>query len=408
MGSGFSLFETAIGRCGIAWGPRGVVGIQLPEATVGATRGRLRQRFPEAAERDPPATVRRAQRAIAGLLSGDATNLASIEIDLSGVPDFRRRVYEAAREIPPGETSTYGELAARMGSPDAARAVGQALGRNPFAIVVPCHRVLGAGGRIGGFSAEGGVVTKRRLLELEGAALDGKRARPQKVRDAPSRLAFDADAAIGELRASDRRLARIIDSIGPFELERELRDTHSVFGALAEAIVYQQLSGKAAATIWGRLCASFPRATHGPSARQIVAASDESLRGVGLSRAKVLALRDLAERTLARDVPSLRAIHRLSDDEVIERLTRVRGVGRWTAEMFLIFRLGRPDVLPVDDLGVRKGFAVAFRRAELPTPRELAAHGGRWAPWRTVVSWYLWRVADRAGDASLLRAPRLG
>jgi 3-methyladenine DNA glycosylase/8-oxoguanine DNA glycosylase len=214
--------------------------------------------------------------------------------------------------------------------------------------------------------------------------------------DAP-RSAFDFDdrLALRTLRTADPILGRSIDAIGAFALAREVRATKSVYEALAEAIVAQQLSGKAAATIYGRVCALFPGNRGGPRPEQILATSDEALRGAGLSRAKGLALRDLAERTLAGEIPTLAQARRLDDDEVVARLTAVRGIGRWTAEMFLIFRLGRPDVLPVDDYGVRKGFALAFGHAELPHPKALSAHGERWAPFRTVASWYLWRVADR-------------
>ncbi|HEU4411534.1 MAG TPA: methylated-DNA--[protein]-cysteine S-methyltransferase [Polyangiaceae bacterium] len=168
---GFTLFDTAIGLCAIAWGPGGVAGVQLPEATELATRARMRARFPNAREEaPPPPEVRRAIAAIVGLLRGEPNDLSAVALDLGGVPPFHRLVYEAARAIPPGETISYGELAARAGAPGAARAVGQALGRNPFAIVVPCHRVLAAGGRPGGFSSEGGLTTKLRMLAIEGAA----------------------------------------------------------------------------------------------------------------------------------------------------------------------------------------------------------------------------------------------
>jgi methylated-DNA-[protein]-cysteine S-methyltransferase len=234
---GFALFETAIGRCGIAWGKRGVVGVQLPEAREPATRARVHERFPGAREAPPPPDVQRAVDGIAGLLRGEASDLSAVALDMEDVPPFHRRVYEVARTIAPGKTLSYGEVAARLGAPGSARAVGQALGRNPFAIVVPCHRVLAAGGKVGGFSANGGITTKLRLLAIEGgpAAVDGDGA-----------LGFDPAAAVGHVRASDPALARIIDAAGPFRLQ--LRRTPSIFVALTEAIVYQQLTAKAAAT----------------------------------------------------------------------------------------------------------------------------------------------------------------
>jgi methylated-DNA-[protein]-cysteine S-methyltransferase len=170
---GFTIFETAIGRCGIAWGAGGILGVQLPEAGEQATRRRLRRRFPAAREAAPPPDVRRTIDGVAVLLRGETDDrvgdLAGATLDMDRVPPFHRRVYELARTIRPGETLTYGEVATRLGEPGAARAVGQALGQNPFAIVVPCHRVVAAGGKLGGFSANGGVRTKLRLLAIEGA-----------------------------------------------------------------------------------------------------------------------------------------------------------------------------------------------------------------------------------------------
>jgi methylated-DNA-[protein]-cysteine S-methyltransferase len=377
---GFTLFDTAIGRCAIAWSPRGIVAVQLPEAGERATRARMRRRFPRAPEAAPPADVRRAVEIIATLLRGEPSDLSTISLDMAGVPAFHRRVYEAARSVPPGATVSYGEVATRLGVPGGARAVGQALRRNPFAIVVPCHRVLAADGRIGGFTANGGVATKLRLLSAEGVRGDGT-------------LGFDPAVAVGHLRSADAALARLIDAVGPFRLE--LRGTASVFLALAEAIVYQQLTGRAAATIFARVCALFPRGRRGPTPEHLLHLSDDALRGAGLSRAKVLSLRDLARRAADGEIPSVGELHRMDDEAIVERLTRLRGIGRWTVEMLLIFRLGRPDVLPVDDYGVRQGFAAAFRKRELPTRRELEARSARWRPYRSVASWYLWRAAER-------------
>jgi O-6-methylguanine DNA methyltransferase len=383
---GFTLFDTAIGKCGIAWGQRGVVGVQLPEGGERETRARLLNRFPAAGEAKPPPEVRRSLENIVALLDGKRTDLSNIALDMDGVPPFHRRVYEVARAIPPGKTLSYGDIAARLDARGAARAVGQALGQNPFPIVVPCHRVLAAGGKIGGFSAHGGTATKLRMLAIEGVQVNG-------VPVPFGRFGFDPSIAVEHLRTSDATLARVIEMVGPFRIQRN--KAPSIFSALAEAIVYQQLTGRVAATIFGRLCALFPGSQKGPTAEQILGASDDELRGVGLSRSKVLSLRDLARRAAGGEIPTLSEIRRMEDEAIIERLTQVRGVGRWTAEMVLIFHLGRPDVLPVDDYGVRKGFAIAYDR-ELPSPKELAAYGVRWQPYRTVASWYLWRVVERA------------
>jgi methylated-DNA-[protein]-cysteine S-methyltransferase len=166
---GFALFDTAIGACAIAWGERGLVGVQLPEASAARTRARLRRRFPDAAEAPPPPPVQRAIEGIVALLRGEAVDLSAVALDMDGVPPFDRRVYEVARTIPAGATLAYGDIAARLGAPGEARAVGHALGQNPFPLVVPCHRVLAAGGKVGGFSANGGIATKLRLLSIERA-----------------------------------------------------------------------------------------------------------------------------------------------------------------------------------------------------------------------------------------------
>ena len=170
---GFAVFPTTLGSVGIAWGEAGVVAVFLPEANEGATRRRIARRFGGAAELTPPAVVQRAIHAITSLLRGERPDLRDIALDMRGVPDLHRRIYEIARTIPLGKTLGYGEIAARLGDKRLAREVGQALAKNPFSIVVPCHRVLAADGKLGGFSARGGVETKLRLLSIEGVQLPG-------------------------------------------------------------------------------------------------------------------------------------------------------------------------------------------------------------------------------------------
>ncbi len=399
----FALFDTPIGQCAIAWGVQGVVRVQLPEGRELATRARVLEQFPEAREDAPPPDVKRSVDAIVALLRGDKADLSVVPLDMQRVPPFHRRVYEVARSIAPGETVSYGEIAARLGAPGSARAVGQALGRNPFAIVVPCHRVLAAGARVGGFSANGGIATKLRLLSLESAHTNGARA----LFDGDGALAFDPRVAIDHLRSSDAVLARLMDSVGPFRMQVD--KTSSVFVALAEAIVYQQLTGKAAATIFARVRALFPRAhdrrrgrrpapsnSKGPTAEQLLRVKEEKLRAAGLSRSKLLSLRDLAQRAKNGEIPTLAEICEMDDQAIIDRLTEVRGIGRWTVEMLLMFRLGRPDVLPIDDYGLRKGFAIAFGKGKLPGRDELERRGARWKPYRTAASWYLWRAVELA------------
>ena len=167
----FALFDTPVDPCGLVWGAHGLVGVLLPEATAAATRARARRRFGGAVEAEAPPEIRQVMARIVGLLSGEPDSLQDINLDTSELPPFNLRVCELARSILPGQTLTYGEVAARLGDPQWARAVGQALGANPFPIIVPCHRVLAAGGKPGGYSAPGGARTKLRLLEIEGAPL---------------------------------------------------------------------------------------------------------------------------------------------------------------------------------------------------------------------------------------------
>jgi len=168
----FAIFDTAIGRCGIAWGERGIGAVQLPMGSEDKTRGRIRQRYGDIAEVLPPAGVQSAIDGIVELLAGKPNGLTDIVLDLDGVPEFNRGVYDITRTIPPGQTMTYGDIAKRLGGVELSRDVGQALGRNPCPIVVPCHRVLAAGGKPGGFSANGGVMTKLKMLAIEGAVVN--------------------------------------------------------------------------------------------------------------------------------------------------------------------------------------------------------------------------------------------
>jgi 3-methyladenine DNA glycosylase/8-oxoguanine DNA glycosylase len=208
---------------------------------------------------------------------------------------------------------------------------------------------------------------------------------------------FDSKAALRQLSASDPVLARLIERVGPFRME--LKSASSLFDVLAEAIVYQQLHARAASSIYSRVRALLPRMRGSAAAHALTDLADDDLRAAGLSRSKLLALRDLAAKTIDGHVPTLAQARRMDDEAIIEHLTAIRGIGRWTAQMLLIFRLGRPDVLPVGDYGIRKGFAVAFRKRELPLPAAVEARGERWRPFRTVASWYLWRAAEEGAES---------
>src|SRR6267378_2492788 len=324
------LFETRAGPVRLRWNQQGLTAIEMPELPPRELRAELAKQNGNTA----PPFVADAARLLQRHLAGEAQDLKALPLDLSVLAPFQRAVYEKVRALPPGRTATYGEIAALLGKPGASRAVGQALGRNPFLVAVPCHRVLGAGGAPGGFSAPGGVVAKQRLLALEGVTLAVDHG-----------LGFAPGAAVELLRGRDRRLAKFIDRVGPFRMRPA--ELQSPFEALLESIVYQQLTGKAAATILARVVALF-RPRRFPRPHEVI----------------------------------------------VERLTAVRGIGPWTVEMLLIFRLARPDVLPATDYGVRKGHARVRGARELPSPKELLAYGERWRPYRSVASWYLWRVLD--------------
>jgi 3-methyladenine DNA glycosylase/8-oxoguanine DNA glycosylase len=204
-------------------------------------------------------------------------------------------------------------------------------------------------------------------------------------------LTYDPAIACSHLRAADPRLADLIGRAGPFTMRPE--PTQSLFAALMRSIVYQQLTGKAASTILGRVVKTCAPGRF-PTPRQVLEIAPERLREAGLSTAKTAAVRDLAAKTLDGTVPSLARVRRMDDEEIIERLTEVKGIGRWTVEMLLIFRLGRPDVFPVSDLGVRKGYGRVFQRGRLPEPASMLRRGERWRPYRSVASWYLWRALE--------------
>jgi len=201
-----------------------------------------------------------------------------------------------------------------------------------------------------------------------------------------------SEPAVAHLAAVDPVMRRLMQDIGPYTLKPNVR--RSPFESLARAIAHQQLHDKAAESILSRFMALFPGRRF-PRPDDLLALNMGSMRAAGFSRSKIMALRDLAARTLDGTVPTNRVIRKLGDDEIVERLIRVRGIGRWTVEMLLIFQLGRPDVLPVDDFGVRNGFRIVYRRRSMPTPKQVFQYSERWKPYRTVATWYLWRAADR-------------
>ena len=359
------VVKTSIGPIEIVYGPSALTGIRLLDAEA----------KPKRAPRDAPDFVHDAARALELHFAGTPQDFGRVPLDLSSLPTFHARVYEVARKIPSGTMVSYGELAARAGSPGAARAVGQAMARNPFFVIVPCHRI-GEPNKLGGFSAPGGAITKRRMLEIEGAFLEPP--------------PYDMVRALRELRAADGKLGALIDRVP--DRRPRVEPLRSVFESLGRSIVYQQLSGRAAAAIHRKYAALFP--DHRPTPEHLAKLTDAQVRGAGLSGAKLAALRDLGAKSLAGELPNVARLRAMSDDAIVESLTRVRGIGPWTVHMLLIFRLGRPDVLPTADYGVRKGFAKTYGKRALPDARALEKHAAKWRPWRSVASWFMWRALE--------------
>jgi len=210
-------------------------------------------------------------------------------------------------------------------------------------------------------------------------------------------LPFDHVAAHAHLSSADKRLAALIERVGEFQFK--LDECDSVYESLLEAIMHQSIAGKAAQAIFARIKALGSNGNC-PTPEELLRVSKRTLRKAGLSNAKVAAVRDLAQKTIDGVVPTLAQAEKMSDEELVDRLISVRGIGAWTVEMFLIFRLGRPDVLPIHDYGVQKGWAITYRKKKIPKPKELLKFGERWRPYRTVASWYMWRAVHLAGPAA--------
>ncbi|HEX4001117.1 MAG TPA: hypothetical protein VHX36_00620 [Candidatus Acidoferrales bacterium] len=214
-------------------------------------------------------------------------------------------------------------------------------------------------------------------------------------------LPFDHVEAHAHLSQLDKPLGQLIERVGGFRFK--LDECDSVYESLLEAIAYQSIAGKAAQVIFSRIRALGANGVC-PTPQELLRVSTQKLRKAGLSHAKIAAVRDLAQKTIDGVVPTLEEAGKMSDQELVDRLISVRGIGAWTVEMFLIFRLGRPDVLPIHDYGVQKGFALTYRRKAIPKPKELLKFGERWRPYRTVASWYMWRAVELAGpDARKIR-----
>ena len=383
--SSFTRIRTDLGTVALGFSERGLTRVLLPAADWNDLGRADLERVGLKSEAPAPPDVAKVAKDLQAHVSGKARDFSNAVLDTRGAPPFHLRVQRAAQAIPAGETRTYGELAALAGSANAVRAVGSAMATNPWPIIVPCHRVFARAG-FGEYSAGSGVHTKLRLLWREG------------YRGRTSNVSFDEHAAVAHLKAADSRLGKLLDRAGPFTMQATApkpRGGAAPFTALARAIIAQQLSGKAAATIHGRvagLVSAGADTLDDPAA--ILSLPPAKLRGAGLSQNKMLALVDLATHAVDGTLPTRAEMEAMSDAAIIERLTQVRGIGTWSVQMLLMFYLGRPDVLPVADLGVQKGFAITYVRRDLPSAQTIERAARAWAPYASVASWYMWRAVE--------------
>jgi methylated-DNA-[protein]-cysteine S-methyltransferase len=381
--SHYARVRTELGTLAIGFTARGISRVLLPGADWHDLKPADLARAGLETEAPAPPEIAKAARALQAHIAGDGQDFSGTALDTAGLPPFLLRVQRAAQSIPAGQTRTYGELAALAGSAKASRAAGRAMATNPWPIIVPCHRVFARSG-FGEYSAGSGVHTKLRLLWREG------------YRGRTSNVSFDEHAAIAHLKSADPRLGKLIDRAGPFTMQATApkpRGGPAPFAALARAIIAQQLSGKAAATIHSRVAALLGKGEiDDPQAT--LALPKAKLRGAGLSQNKTLALLDLAAHAKDGSLPTRAEMESMSDAAIVERLTQIRGIGEWSAQMLLMFYLGRQDVLPVADLGVQKGFAVTYRRRELPSAQTIERAARAWSPYASVASWYLWRAIE--------------
>jgi len=379
----WTTFSTSAGTCGVSWNAQGITSFYLPEASGKRMEGRLKKMTHNSrASSAPPAWVKDLIKKVRAHLKGHAQDFTSMPLHFDGVSGFLLSVYRAVQKIPSGTVVTYGELAARVGNPNAARAIGGALGKNPIPLIVPCHRVIASSGKLGGFSAPGGVETKAALLELEGVIL----TRPRDI-STPARWR----TAVKTLQKRDKVIGGLIKKIKPFQFKPLMKK--EPLEALIAAIISQQLSAKAAATISSRVNALIVEDGH-PSPARILNTADTELRKSGLSFMKVSYLKDLAQKYLEGKLSPLEKLKQMSDEQIIKEFTEVKGVGRWTVEMYLIFNLGRADIFPTLDFGVRKAIAQLYNLSRVPEPKAIEKYGEPWKPYRSVASLYLWYSLD--------------
>lgn len=370
----FAVGQCSLGAIIVAATAKGLCHIAIDDDADSLLR-ELQDRFPKAEliGDDPEFDAWIAQ--VIGFVEAPAIGL-DLPLDIRGTA-FQQRVWQALRTIPAGSIVSYTDVAKHLGLPKSVRAVASACAANTLAVAIPCHRVLRSDGSLSGY--RWGLERKQALLQRE--------HRPQ----LPDALRTPANA---HLVASDPAWFGLISKVGPCGLtagtDRTLR---SPYEALMRAIAYQQIHGRAAEAILGRFLAHFPGQSF-PEPAAVLALDESVMRACGFSAAKTATLRGIAQGVVDGIVPTRAEAEALSDDALVARLTTLRGVGRWTVEMLLMFTLLRPDVLPIDDFGVREGWKVLKGLEHQPRPKALAETGQAWAPYRSTAAWYLWRALE--------------
>lgn len=378
------IFPAANSYCGVAWCAQGVTHFLLPETTA----ARMREELQAATGAHEPAKkiplwIRSLVRQVALHITGKPQDFSAIPVFVEKATPFMREVYAEARRIPAGEVISYAQLAMRIKKSGAVRAVGTALGKNPVPLIIPCHRIIAASGKLGGFSAHGGMEAKKALLHCEGINIE-------KPRLMATATQWRAGVQYLQQEKNFRRLQKQTGSIS-FTPQHNAEP----LDAFIRAIVSQQLSTKVAATIFERVNKLVCKRGK-PCAKTLLALPDEALRAAGLSGMKVTYLKNLAQHVLDGKLPSLTAARAMSDEQLVRRFTAIKGIGRWSVEMYLIFDLGRADIFPADDYGIRKAVAQLHGLAELPSAKAMAQYGEAWKPYRSIASLYLWRLLDKA------------
>lgn len=322
------------------------------------------------------ATLTPFARSVQDHFEGGTQDFTGIQLDTSSLSEFTCEVYRATRAIPAGQVKTYGEIATAIGRPGSARAVGAALGRNPFLLIVPCHRVTASGGSMRGFSAPGGVRTKELMLACEGFGVESLWC-PKEM-----------ERALDQLSACPL-LGPVTDAVGPPTLTPLL--PHHPFGALVRSVLYQQIATAAASAIQKRV----ERFGDGelPTAQVLADLDEDELRKAGVSTPKRQTLKRLAEATLSGSLRP-QELHLLPNSVVIEEITKIKGLGPWSAQMFLLFHLGRRDIFAPTDLGIMRAVQRLLKKDAPLSATEMMRAAKRWAPYRSLASWYLWRSTE--------------